>query len=128
MPRPRTTSVPDSPPRESGSTPHVLLLALALAAAARAAVLAVPAVSEAMVARAFDAVRGDWFGATMLGPLSSTPFKVYAILAFNAGGATLGDKFRPCPLMEQYVAAGRLGRKSGRGVYDYAIVESTVAS
>ena len=41
---------------------------------------------------------------------------------------TLGDKFRPCPLMEQYVAAGRLGRKSGRGVYDYAIVESTVAS
>jgi 3-hydroxybutyryl-CoA dehydrogenase len=32
---------------------------------------------------------------------------------------TLGDKFRPCPLMEQYVAAGRLGRKAGRGVYDY---------
>lgn len=41
---------------------------------------------------------------------------------------TLGEKFRPCPLMEQYVAAGRLGRKSGRGVYDYAPVESTVAS
>jgi len=33
---------------------------------------------------------------------------------------TLGDKFRPCPLLEQYVAAGRLGRKSGRGVYDYS--------
>src|SRR5204862_6315164 len=32
---------------------------------------------------------------------------------------SLGDKFRPCPLLEQYVAAGRLGRKSGRGVYDY---------
>jgi 3-hydroxybutyryl-CoA dehydrogenase len=32
---------------------------------------------------------------------------------------TLGDKFRPCPLMVQYVKAGRLGRKSGRGVYDY---------
>jgi 3-hydroxybutyryl-CoA dehydrogenase len=32
---------------------------------------------------------------------------------------TLGDKFRPCPLLEQYVAAGRLGRKSGRGVYEY---------
>ena len=32
---------------------------------------------------------------------------------------TLGEKFRPCPLMEQYVAAGRLGRKTGRGVYDY---------
>ena len=33
---------------------------------------------------------------------------------------TLGEKFRPCPLMEQYVAAGRLGRKSGRGVYEYS--------
>jgi len=33
---------------------------------------------------------------------------------------TLGEKFRPCPLLEQYVAAGRLGRKAGRGVYDYA--------
>jgi 3-hydroxybutyryl-CoA dehydrogenase len=32
---------------------------------------------------------------------------------------TLGDKFRPCPLLEQYVKAGRLGRKSGRGVYEY---------
>jgi len=32
---------------------------------------------------------------------------------------TLGEKFRPCPLIEQYVAAGRLGRKSGRGVYEY---------
>jgi 3-hydroxybutyryl-CoA dehydrogenase len=34
---------------------------------------------------------------------------------------TLGEKFRPCPLLEQYVAAGRLGRKSGRGVYEYAV-------
>jgi 3-hydroxybutyryl-CoA dehydrogenase len=33
---------------------------------------------------------------------------------------TLGDKFRPCPLMVQYVKAGRLGRKAGRGVYDYS--------
>ena len=32
---------------------------------------------------------------------------------------TLGEKFRPCPLIEQYVAAGRLGRKAGRGVYEY---------
>ena len=37
---------------------------------------------------------------------------------------TLGDKFRPCPLMEQYVAAGRLGRKSGRGVFDYTISDT----
>ena len=32
---------------------------------------------------------------------------------------TLGDKFRPCPLIVQYVKAGRLGRKVGRGVYNY---------
>jgi len=31
----------------------------------------------------------------------------------------LGDKYRPAPLLVQYVKAGRLGRKSGRGVYEY---------
>jgi 3-hydroxybutyryl-CoA dehydrogenase len=32
---------------------------------------------------------------------------------------TLGEKFRPAPLLEQHVKAGRLGRKVGKGVYDY---------
>lgn len=33
---------------------------------------------------------------------------------------TLGEKYRPSPLLRQYVDEGRLGRKSGRGVYDYS--------
>jgi 3-hydroxybutyryl-CoA dehydrogenase len=32
---------------------------------------------------------------------------------------SLGEKYRPCPLIAQYVKAGRLGKKVGRGVYDY---------
>lgn len=33
---------------------------------------------------------------------------------------TRGEKYRPCPLLAQYLKAGCLGRKSGRGVYDYS--------
>jgi len=32
---------------------------------------------------------------------------------------SLGEKYRPSPLLVQYVKAGRLGRKAGRGVYEY---------
>jgi 3-hydroxybutyryl-CoA dehydrogenase len=32
---------------------------------------------------------------------------------------SLGERFRPSALLVQYVKAGRLGRKVGRGVYDY---------
>jgi len=40
---------------------------------------------------------------------------------------TLGEKYRPCPLLRQYVKAGRLGRKSGRGVYDYPSANAAAA-
>ncbi len=29
------------------------------------------------------------------------------------------DKYAPCPLLREHVAAGRLGRKSGEGFYTY---------
>jgi 3-hydroxybutyryl-CoA dehydrogenase len=32
---------------------------------------------------------------------------------------TLGERYRPCPMLVEYVEAGYLGRKTGRGVYEY---------
>jgi 3-hydroxybutyryl-CoA dehydrogenase len=38
---------------------------------------------------------------------------------------SLGEKkVRPCPLLVQYVKAGRLGRKSGRGAFEYPASQS----
>jgi len=32
---------------------------------------------------------------------------------------TLGEKYKPAPLLVEHVRAGRLGRKVGKGVYEY---------
>ncbi len=58
-----------------------------------------------------------------MGPLALADFigldTCLAILEILHAG--LGDpKYRPCPLLRRMVEAGRLGRKSGRGFYDYA--------
>jgi 3-hydroxybutyryl-CoA dehydrogenase len=42
---------------------------------------------------------------------------ILAILEYLS--SEVDDKYRPCPLLKQIVAAGHLGRKSGRGVYKY---------
>ena len=57
-----------------------------------------------------------------MGPLTLADFigldVCLAILAVLHDG--LGDpKNRPCPLLRRMVAAGQLGRKSGRGFYAY---------
>ncbi len=58
-----------------------------------------------------------------MGPLTLADFigldTCVAILEVMHNG--LGDpKYRPCPLLRKYVAAGWLGRKTGRGFYKYA--------
>ena len=58
-----------------------------------------------------------------MGPLALADFigldTCLAIMRVLHGG--LGeDKYRPCPLLVQYVDAGWLGKKSKRGVYTYS--------
>jgi uncharacterized membrane protein YdjX (TVP38/TMEM64 family) len=53
--------------------------------AAMSAVMAVPAISDGMAESAAEGMRRNWFAATLLGPLTSTPFKLYAVIAPQAG-------------------------------------------
>jgi 3-hydroxybutyryl-CoA dehydrogenase len=56
-----------------------------------------------------------------MGPLTLADFigldTVLAIL--NVMHEGLGERYRPCPLLQQYVDSGYLGRKVGRGFYSY---------
>jgi 3-hydroxybutyryl-CoA dehydrogenase len=63
-----------------------------------------------------------------MGPLALADFigldTCLAILEILHQG--FGDpKYRPCPLLRRMVDAGRLGKKSGRGFYDYAPGDSS---
>ena len=57
-----------------------------------------------------------------MGPLTLADFVGLDICvsALEVMQKELGDKYRPCPLLRKYVEAGWLGRKNGRGVYDYS--------
>jgi len=57
-----------------------------------------------------------------LGPLAladliglDTCVAIMEVLEHGLGG----DKYAPCPLLKEHIAAGRLGRKTGRGFYEY---------
>jgi 3-hydroxybutyryl-CoA dehydrogenase len=57
-----------------------------------------------------------------MGPLTLADFigLDVCLAILNVLHAELGDpKYRPCPLLKRYVDAGWLGRKSGRGFYEY---------
>jgi 3-hydroxybutyryl-CoA dehydrogenase len=66
--------------------------------------------------RAVKLALGFPMGPFELGDLIGLDIRLSVLRTLHA---TLGERFRPCPLLIEYVDAGYLGRKTGRGVYEY---------
>ena len=72
-------------------------------------------------AEAVDKIFRECFGHTM-GPLATADLIGLDTiqLSIEVLSQHLGrDKYTPCPLLKEMVANGRLGRKTGRGFYEY---------
>ena len=72
--------------------------------------------SPAEIDKAVKLALGHPMGPFELGDLIGLDVRLSVLRTLHE---ELGERFRPCPLLVKYVEAGHLGRKTGRGVYEY---------